>query len=159
METSKNNPEKMIVGNTSAKTSVKETAKKKVRNVKKEKSVKADKTKDGKVIEKTLAKKKKAVKKRAVKKGKAKKSKKKAIVVAEVVKPINKATKLKRWMKERDINQKVLAKKTSCSTNTINRLIKNGHASMVVIKVVSNELGITVEQLQQLLKFEEPINI
>ena len=101
-------------------------------------------------------KKKVSVKKASVKKV-AKVSKTKS-VTAPKVEVANKVTKLKVWMMEHGINQKELAKNTSLSTNTINRLVNNGHATKSIIKLVSYELKISVEQITELLKFSEPIS-
>ena len=50
------------------------------------------------------------------------------------------------------INQKELSEKTSLSTNTINRIVNQGHATKSVIKLLSHELSITVEHMNDLLK-------
>lgn len=146
--------------------------KKKVRKVKKEKasvSVKEGQTIDGKAIGgKTTPKTKgvkKATKQPVLKKTKAerKKALKRRKIRERSQKRLNpkieKVTKLKRWMKERGIIQKDLATQTRCSTNTINYLIKDGKASDSIKEIVSLKLGISFEQLQELLKFEEPISI
>lgn len=103
-----------------------------------------------------------SVKKKAVSKKKKIESNTETTVEAKVnipkMQPINKVTKLKVWMMEHGVNQKELAKKTSLSTNTINRLVNNGHATKSVVKLVSYELGISVEQIMELLKFNEPVN-
>lgn len=101
--------------------------------------------------------KKKASAKKASVKKVAKVSKPKS-VTAPKVEVANKVTKLKVWMMEHGINQKELAKNTSLSTNTINRLVNNGHATRSIIKLVAYELKISVEQITELLKFSEPIS-
>jgi len=87
-------------------------------------------------------------------------TKKKAIAKKDVKKDKNvvkKITKIKIWMMENGVNQKDLAKKTEISTNTINRLINKGKASKSIIKSVSNELGISFEELNKLLEFNESV--
>ena len=135
---------KMKVDKTSTKKKADKETAKKVGTVKKVK------VKVGKKENKVSSKKAKAIKK--TKKGKT------AVAETTVVSTVN-STLLKRWLKERQINQNTLANNVPCSTNTINRLIKNGHATPLVIKGVANELGITVEKLKELLKFEEQITI
>ena len=66
-----------------------------------------------------------------------------------------KITRLKIWLLENNINQKELADKTMLSTNTINRLVKSGQASNSVIKLISYELSMDIEQVKELLKFKE----
>jgi len=63
-----------------------------------------------------------------------------------------KVPKIKIWLMQQGINQKELSEKTSLSTNTINRLVNQGHATKSVIKLLSHELKITVEQMNELLK-------
>lgn len=70
-----------------------------------------------------------------------------------------KVTKLKIWMMENGINQKELASRTSLSTNTINRLVNNGHATKSVIKLVAYDLGMPSEQLTELLKEHTPTTL
>ena len=66
-----------------------------------------------------------------------------------------KITRLKIWLLENNINQKELADKTMLSTNTINRLVNSGQASNSVIKLISYELSMDIEQVKELLKFKE----
>lgn len=68
-----------------------------------------------------------------------------------------KFTDFKFWLMEQGISQNHLANKTSLSTNTINRLVNEGKASKSVIKLVAFELGLTLEQLNNLLKEHKPI--
>jgi transcriptional regulator with XRE-family HTH domain len=63
-----------------------------------------------------------------------------------------KVPKLKLWLLKKGINQKELSEKTSLSTNTINRIVNQGHATKSVIKLLSHELSITVEHMNDLLK-------
>lgn len=70
-----------------------------------------------------------------------------------------KITKLKLFLLERNINQNELAKNTSLSTNTINHLVNMGKASKSVVKLVSLDLGITVNHLNQLMGFLDSQNI
>jgi len=62
-----------------------------------------------------------------------------------------KIPKIKIWLMEKGINQKDLAKKTELSTNTINRFVNKGKASKSVIKLLSYELGVSYEELNELL--------
>ena len=62
-----------------------------------------------------------------------------------------KVPKLKLWLMKKGINQKELSERTSLSTNTVNRLVNQGHATKSVIKLLSHELGLTVEQMNDLL--------
>jgi transcriptional regulator with XRE-family HTH domain len=64
----------------------------------------------------------------------------------------SKVTYLKIWLLENNINQKELANKTMLSTNTINRLVNSGQASNSVLKLLSHELSMSIEQLKELLK-------
>lgn len=66
-----------------------------------------------------------------------------------------KIPKLKLWLMKKGINQKELSQRTSLSTNTINRLVNQGHATKSVIKLLSFELGITVGELNNLLEDSE----
>jgi len=66
-----------------------------------------------------------------------------------------KVTRLKIWLLENNINQKELADRTMLSTNTINRLVNSGHASNSVIKLLSHELSMSIEDIKGLLKFKE----
>lgn len=66
-----------------------------------------------------------------------------------------KVPKLKLWLMKKGINQKELSQRTSLSTNTINRLVNQGHATKSVIKLLSFELGITVGELNNLLQDSE----
>jgi len=58
---------------------------------------------------------------------------------------------------EKGVNQKDLAAKTELSTNTINRFVNKGKASKSVIKLISYELGVSFEELNELLVDSEPI--
>lgn len=60
--------------------------------------------------------------------------------------------KIKYWLIQNKINQNQLSKKTELSTNTINRLINTGSGSKSTIKLISLELGISVDELNELLK-------
>jgi len=83
-------------------------------------------------------------------KSKKKTTKKKAIV--------KKIPKIKIWLMEKGVNQKDLAKKTELSTNTINRFVNKGKASKSVIKLISYELGVSFEELNELLVDNESIS-
>lgn len=60
--------------------------------------------------------------------------------------------KIKYWLIQNKINQNQLSKKTELSTNTINRLINTGSGTKSTIKLISLELGVSVEELNELLK-------
>jgi DNA-binding Xre family transcriptional regulator len=70
---------------------------------------------------------------------------------------VKKIPKIKIWMMENGINQKDLAERTSLSSNTINRLVNKGKATKSVIKLISLELDVSVDKLNELLKESEPI--
>jgi transcriptional regulator with XRE-family HTH domain len=63
-----------------------------------------------------------------------------------------KVPKLKLWLMKNGINQKELSERTSLSTNTINRLVNQGHATKSVIKLLSFELGLSLDELNNLLE-------
>jgi transcriptional regulator with XRE-family HTH domain len=63
-----------------------------------------------------------------------------------------KVPKLKLWLMKKGINQKELAERTSLSTNTINRVVNQGHATKSIIKLLAYELQLTVEELNKLLE-------
>ena len=65
--------------------------------------------------------------------------------------------KIKYRLIQNKISQNQLSKKTELSTNTINRLINTGSGSKSTIKLISFELGISVEELNELLKPSEII--
>jgi len=109
----------------------------------------------------TKGKKKKVASKKAIKKVEkqsnshpATKASKK--VAPKSVKTIG-ITKLCVWLLENGITQKQLAGKTYCSTNTINRLVKYGHASKSVINMVASELKLPFNEVVELMKFSTPI--
>ena len=85
-------------------------------------------------------------------------AKKKDLKKAIAKKGVKKITKLKVWMMENGWNQRTLSAKTEISTGTLNRLVNNGKASKSIIKSLSNELGISFEELNGLLEFIEPIS-
>jgi len=66
-----------------------------------------------------------------------------------------KITRLKIWLMENNINQKELAEKTLLSTNTINRLVNSGKATNSVIKLLSYELSMSIEEVKELLKYKD----
>jgi DNA-binding transcriptional regulator LsrR (DeoR family) len=68
-----------------------------------------------------------------------------------------KIPKIKIWMMEKNINQKDLAKRTELSSNTINRFVNKGKATKSVIKLISYELGISFEELNDLLNDNETV--
>jgi len=78
-------------------------------------------------------------------------SKKKAISSTK------KIPKIKIWLMEKGLNQKDLAKKTELSSNTINRFVNKGKATKSVIKLISYELGISFEELNDLLNDNETV--
>lgn len=66
-----------------------------------------------------------------------------------------KITKLKVYLMLKNITQRDLANKTSLSTNTINKLVNKGTATPSVLKLISYELGLSLEELKNLLEWKE----
>ena len=61
-------------------------------------------------------------------------------------------TKLKIYLMEREFTQKELAQRTCLSTNTINKLVNKGKATPSVLKLVSYELNISLNELKEMLQ-------